>query len=348
MKRTKVDEDAGRISLRIENGDDLYYLDQMLETGDLLGGLALRRVETKDDMVRSDSLPRRKVYLVVEVESAEFQPFTDALRVKGSIVEGPPDIKGHHTQVIEPGDSIDLTKKAHLSLALEILAEAERAGRSPQMIAISLDDTEAVVFRMREYGIEEVETLHAGPGGKRHPGDGRWDDYLGLVIETVRPMYKIGMPIIVVGPSFIKEMAAMQLRASLGSEARIVPVNASSGGTAGLREAISGGQGLAEVFRESRVVAESAIIEELLSKVGKGYGATYGPDQVRRALEAGAASDLLISDAVSRTEEGRELIERARSSGARPMMISSHHDMGKRFLRMGGIAALLRFDPGST
>jgi stalled ribosome rescue protein Dom34 len=100
------------------------------------------------------------------------------------------------------------------------------------------------------------------------------------------------------------------------------------------------------VIRESRVVAESGLVSELLARVGRGYGATYGPSQVRRALEAGAASDLLISDEVFRTEEGKELMGSAKASGARPMIISSHHDLGKRFLQMGGIAAFLRFDPG--
>jgi stalled ribosome rescue protein Dom34 len=169
---------------------------------------------------------------------------------------------------------------------------------------------------------------------------------MAAIIETVRPMFKEGMPVIVVGPSFIKEMASARLREALGSEARIIPLNASSGGPSGLREALSGGPALQDVIRESRVVTESGLVEELLSRVGKGYGATYGPVQVRRALESGAASDILVSDAVFRTDEGRGLVESARSSGARHTIISSHHDLGKRFLQMGGIAAFLRFDPG--
>jgi protein pelota len=348
MRVVKRDDEKGELSLRIDGGDDLYYLDQVLERGDLLGAQALRRVETKDDMVRSDSLPRKKVYLVISVEETEFQPFTDALRVKGQITGGPPDVKGHHTQVIEPGDNVDVTKRAHLASSLEVIAEAVKASKAPQMIAVSLDDTDASVYRIREYGIEEVETLNAGSGGKRHSGEGRWDAYMAGIVETVRPMFKEGMPILVTGPSFIKEMAAARLREALGSGARVVPLNASSGGATGLREALSGGPGLQDVIKESRVVSEAAMIEELLSRIGKGYGATYGPVQVRKALEAGAVSDLLVSDVFFRTGEGRDMVESARSSGARPTIISSHHDLGKRFLLMGGIAAFLRFDPGGS
>ncbi len=346
MKVTKRDLEKGELSIRIDGGDDLYYLDQALEMGDLLGAQAMRRVETKDDMVRADSLPRKRVYLVISVEEAEFQPFTEALRVKGTIVDGPPDVKGHHTQVVEPGDIVDLTKRAHLEDALEVLSEAEKASRTPQMIAVSLDDTEATVFRVREYGIEEVETLNAGSGGKRHSGEGRWDMYMASIVETVTPMFRQGMPVLVVGPSFIKEMASAHLKDALGPGARIFPINASAGGAAGLREAMAGGPALQDVIRESRVVAESGLVSELLARVGRGYGATYGPSQVRRALEAGAASDLLISDEVFRTEEGKDLMGSAKASGARPTIISSHHDMGRRFLQMGGIAAFLRFDPG--
>jgi len=345
LRVVERDRDEGRITLRIDDPDDLYFLNQLMVRGDRLGAVALRRVETKEDMLRSDSLPRRRVRLVIEVEETEFAPFTDSLRAKGTIVEGPPDIRGHHTHIIEPGSVLDLFKEAVSPAEEQLLEEACEASARPQMVVVGIDDSECTVFRLRSYGLEEVEFLQAGAGGKRFPGEGRWDALFDELAETVRPMCAAGAPVVLVGPSFIKEMAAARLRKEM-PDLDIVILNASSGGSSGVREALSKGEGLRDVLRRSRVVKEGEAVQELMSRIGKGSGATYGPSQVERALEMGAVETLLISDDRFRTREGRELMDRARAQGASTMIVSPHHDLGRSFALLGGLGALLRFDPG--
>jgi protein pelota len=166
-----------------------------------------------------------------------------------------------------------------------------------------------------------------------------------LITETIKPLFKEGIPIIVVGPSLVKEMVANHLRDTIPGS-KITVLSASAGGMAGIREALSKGESLQEIMKRNRVVIETQAIDDLFSRIGKGSGATYGPDQVRSALSIGAVEMLLISDEVFRSSEGKEMIDLARSTGSGTLIVSSHHDLGKRFARMGGIAALLRFDPG--
>ncbi|MDG6224706.1 MAG: mRNA surveillance protein pelota [Candidatus Thermoplasmatota archaeon] len=340
-------EDSDILSLRIDTADDLYYLSQIIGEGDRVGCQSLRRPEAKDDMVRSDSQPRRRVYLVIEVEGVEFQAFTDALRIKGRIVEGPPDVKGHHTQVVEPGTVIDLAFKEPNGSVLEILEEALKASDRPNMIVISVDDSDCSIFRLRDYGLEEVETLNAGAGGKMFPSGDRWSSLIGAICETVRPMYMEGMPIVILGPSFVKERVRDHLLKEMRvSPPRIILLSASSGGLSGVREALSKGESLQDVVRENRVVRESSMVDELFARIARGYGATYGPDQVRKAISSGAVEVLLISEDLFRDEEMRRLMDAAREIGASTMIVSAHHDAGKKFSRMGGLAAFLRFDPG--
>ena len=58
----------------------------------------------------------------------------------------------------------------------------------------------------------------------------------------------------------------------------------------------------------------------------------------------GAVETLLITDEVFRDGPGRELMSAASQIGSKVMVISSVHDQGSMFQKMGGIGALLRFE----
>ena len=76
--------------------------------------------------------------------------------------------------------------------------------------------------------------------------------------------------------------------------------------------------GLVErVARDHRVGKETALVEELLTRIARGDGtAAYGAGQVRRAVEAGAVEHLLASDAAVRTGMHEELLRLAEAARA--------------------------------
>jgi protein pelota len=338
-------DEKGTFKLRITDRDDLWYLYQVADPGMIAGSLTNRKLESRDDQVRADAQPRVKVYLKVIVEETEFHPFTDALRLKGSIFDGPPDISGHHTLNVEPGTTLDIENPSFTPFQKELLQEAEDSSKLPKALALTIDDESAELFRLREYGIEPLGKIGAGPGGKRYPSKDKWEvlvkDSMNLVILNIAT----GIPLIITGPGFLKEAAGKEARKIEGvasSDVYIIP--SSSAGISGLKEALTKGEGMGKLLENMRFARESGVIEDLMSRIGKGKGATYGMKEVSNSLSMGAVEILLITEDLFRENVGKELLKSSSDTGATHMVISTSHEGGQILEKLGGVAALLRFE----
>jgi stalled ribosome rescue protein Dom34 len=76
---------------------------------------------------RAKSAERKPMWIVLDVEKTEFQPFTDNLRAHGIIRDANFDIGSHHTHIISPGDEVELEfpggfLKSDLSLLRETIS----------------------------------------------------------------------------------------------------------------------------------------------------------------------------------------------------------------------------------
>ncbi len=342
-----MDRDDGKciFKVRVDSLDDLWYLDRVVLPGTRVGGFTFRKLEAKDDQVRPDSQPRIRVYLRIEVESTEFHPFTDSLRIKGRVIDGPQDISGHHTFNVDPGTVLDLELDDEHPDLVSVLEEAQESSERARAIAVSLDDETAAVFRLRDYGIENIGTVRTGAGGKRYQSGSKWDTYYTEICDLLMPYLTEDNHLLVVGPGFFKEVLSKMLREerSIDPE-RIHVVPASSGGLSGIKEALSGSAGLSGMIEELRFARESELLNALMSRIGKGQGAAYGEKEVRAALEMGAVETLLVTDERFKEGTGRELITLAHKMGSGSMVVSSVHDQGSMFQKMGGIGAILRFE----
>ena len=345
MRILKEEEDGTRLKVRVDSMSDLWYLYQILSRGSFVGGITWRKTESRTDMIRPDTSTRKKVYLEIEVEDVEFQPFTDNLRIKGRIVKAPQDISGYHTFNVDPGTVLDIRKDPMPDVDRDLLDEARRNSTRPSFRIISLDDEEATLIKMLDYGMEQVATIKVGGGGKRYGGGGRWSGYYDEIIRAYGPVADNDVPLVLIGPGFFKEALMKEFRKQLLEDApRMIAIPASAAGMAGVREVLSKGDELHDIISRSRVAQEASLLNRFMEMVGKGKGAAYGPGEVRSALDIGAVEVLIISDTVFRTDIGKELLSMAPLIGAKTMVISSLHDNGRMFDRMGGVGALLRYE----
>ncbi len=345
MRILGEEENGTRLKVRVDSMNDLWYLYQILSPGTSVGGITWRKSESRTDMIRPDAPARKKVYLVVKVEDVEFQPFTDNLRIKGRIVEAPQDISGYHTFNVDPGTVIDIRKDPMLEGDRDLINEARRNSSKPSFVIISLDDEEATLIRMLDYGMEQVATIKAGGGGKRYGGGGKWSRYYDDIIKAYMPVANSEVPLVLIGPGFFKEALMAEFRKQMLEGApRMIAIPASSAGMAGVREVLVKGEELHDVVSRSRVAQEASLLNRFMEMVGKGKGAAYGLGEVRSALDLGAVEMLIISDTVFRTDAGKKLLSKAPLIGAKTMVVSSLHDGGKMFDRMGGVGALLRYE----
>lgn len=344
-------KDAQRLEVRVapENLDDLWHLHNLVDVGDVVEGWTFRTRDVKDDRLRSEKIGKERMRLALRVEQVEFAEFSDRLRIHGTILEGPQDLGAHHTLTIEADPRHDL--RIHKAQGFkdhhfDRIREAQEAAKRPLLVLVSMDDEEATVAILRQYGLQVMAQLRGRTAGKMYPQTEKPEEYYGQVFASLKHARPVDAPVIVVGPGFARERFLEFVRfREPGFLKNLVTEGTSQAGPVGLQEALK--RGLVERIQQTQQVArDTKLVEELFSEIGRDGPAAYGEKETRSALEAGAARLLLVSDEVLRTPRGEELLRLAKSVSTPAHVVAVTHEAGKKLHALGGIAALLRFRPG--
>ena len=110
-------------------------------------------------------------------------------------------------------------------------------------------------------------------------------------------------------------------------------------GEPGLKELVNKSQ---DILDETEMIIEKRITDEFFQRIAKGQPVEYGKASVKKALESGSVSTLILSEELDK-ETIDELTELADATNAETKFVSSETEGGKSFLSMGGIGALLRY-----
>jgi protein pelota len=70
---------------------------------------------------------------------------------------------------------------------------------------------------------------------------------------------------------------------------------------------------------------------------------TYGRAEVLDAVRAGAVETLLVLDVLVKDNEVENLMRSAEQARGKVVVVSEHHEGGKKLEALGGLAALLRY-----
>ncbi|MFZ3059171.1 MAG: mRNA surveillance protein pelota [Candidatus Methanoperedens sp.] len=332
----------GEISLITESLDDLWHLKYILEPQDIVFAFTKRRIEGATDKLRPEKADKKTVRLGIQVEKVEFHKFSNRLRVHGIIVEGI-DSGAHHTLNIEDGTNLSIIKKWKND-QLERIKEAEIASRRPRVIIATIEEGEACIGMVRQFGVEESSSLRQslgkGEGNQRNEFFGELAAQLKWAAEKVDA-------VILAGPGFTKEDFLDFIKARDQELAKkIVLEDTSSIGVSGFQEVLRRGA-VDRIMEESRIGREAKLIEELMKEISINGKVAYGMDDVRNAESLGAIETLLITDELLRTErEGNNIdgfLKAVEHSQGRIVVFSTEFEPGKKLESLGGIAGLLRF-----
>ena len=349
LRRLKVlgrDREAGLVKLRADTLDDLWHLRELVEEGDVVTALTWRTADIgrkEDD--RGGKAEKRAMTLGVRVESVEFHPFSNWLRLLGPIVEGPQDLGSYHTIAVEPGTELTVRKLRGLRRHHEErIEEAVAATTRPLVTILSLEDNEAVVAALRQYGVQKMAEIFGHVSGKQYgSAKGAENDFFDEILMALRDYRPENAPLLVVGPGFAKERFLAYAKTKEPAAIKGAALEATGqAGMAGVHEALKRGS-IERVTKESRVARETLLVEKLMTALGEGRPATYGMQEVTRACELGAADIVLVIDKLVREGPGETLLDLARSTGAQARVVSTHHEAGQRLAALGGVAALLRY-----
>lgn len=342
MKVLHQDARNNEIKLLPETSDDLWHLQHLVDEGDLVFAYTYRRKEERADKLRPERAEKARMRLGIRAEKVEYHETDGILRILGRIEAGPQDVGQHHTLMLASGDDVTVIKPEWKPHHFERIKRAVAASERPKIVFVAIEDTDAVIAAVREYGLKEIATITRNPTGKMYDAKSNEEEYLDEIVSKLRTVLS-GEPLIILGPGFTKEALAKAIREKLPTAAsNMSVVSAGQAGMAGISELMKKGIG-GKVLEETQVARETRLLEQLFAEIGRDGLFAYGDAQVKAAADAGAVSVLLILDTKLRSAEADALIRSVESAKGEFHIISSMHEAGRRLESLGGIAALLRY-----
>jgi len=319
--------------IKPETLDDLWNLAQILREGDTIGARTFRTLQA------SASGEKKPVFLKILAEKITHSENGHSLRVAGRIIDAPEDFeRGHHTLSIEPG-TIFSVEKDWADYEIRKLKDALTYKGMNVLICV-MDERRADFAHASELRVKEIATIKSKSGGKMY-GSSETSSFYAEVSAYLKENVDKYDKIIIAGPGFSKENIYKTFEAGLKKKCNIEA--SSITGKTGINEVIKRGA-LERVVAESRMSSETRMVEDFLAELGKESGfVTYGAPHVKKAVDAGAANSVMVSDKLVRQKDIQKVLETAEAMKAETAIISSTHEAGEKLLALGGIAAFLRY-----
>ncbi|PIN73414.1 mRNA surveillance protein pelota [Candidatus Woesearchaeota archaeon CG10_big_fil_rev_8_21_14_0_10_45_16] len=338
---------TGIVQLRVTDLDDLWYLRQIIDPGDLITGKTTRKVKIGDS--ENAKVVKKTLTLKVEAETIEFGEDNSSLRVNGRIREGPEDIPrdSYHAITLSEGTEFTIQKTQWLSYQRQKLEEA--AEKRFSYLLCLFDREEALFALTKKYGFEVLVKIK-GEVPKKDKAQQITKDFQQEIIKALDVYAGRYNPehIILASPAFYKEDLVKKIKDKELLKKIVLGV-CSEVDESALNEVMRRPE-LAATLKDSKAREEQLLVEELLTEINKQGKAVYGWQDVKNAAASGAIQSLLITDAFiqKKREEGKfaevdELLKVIDTLQAPIHIISTEHDGGQRLSGLSGIAALLRY-----
>lgn len=350
MKILHKDLKAGKVKVKIETLDDLWYLSSIIEERDHVSGPTERKIKTEGGSERNQNVIRKTVFMEIEVEKVEFHEYSTMLRVSGKITAGPEDVSrgSYHTFSLEQGTEVTIRKEHWLQYQLDKLREAAEAKHEKVLICL-VDREEAHFAMLKRAGYEYLLEMKGEVQKKASPEKVKTMFYPDVVKQIEEYEKRFGLEkIIVASPGFWKEYLQEQIKSKAIAK-KIVLATCHDVSKAGFEEVLKRPE-TTTALKENIMVKEMLLVDEVFKEIRKEGSVAYGIKEVKKAAEQGAVQELLVADVLiqkMRQENAfgvldwiMRTVDRAKGN---VHIISTEHAAGKKLDGLGGIAALLRY-----
>ena len=282
-------DNSGEIRLLPESIDDLWHLEHLISPGDLVFATTFRSVESATDKIRPEKVEKRPVRLGIRVEKVEFSGHGIRLRVAGTIEHGV-DCGAYHTINVETGYEISVIRQWR-PIDLERIGRAVKASVFGVIHILTIEEGEAELFRLRQYGPESVMTLSAGSGK-----GGETDTRTAFFDAVLKCIAEISGPLIIAGPGFIKDDFVRYARNKNSAPAvRAIVAETRRIGHGAVQDVIGSGT-LEKLMGDLQLSREVKLMDEVLVRIAQDGAVAYGKKQVESAIEYGAVEEVLLAD----------------------------------------------------
>jgi len=357
MHVISVDSRKGILKVKIEDEEDLWLLNTIVSKGDIVFSLTTREVKPKGTTRSGKGSKRIPMYLGVKVESTEYEPFTNKLRIHGIIIEGPEEfgLKGHyHTFSVSIGSEITIVKEKGIpKFLMEKLLSSRKLRERVGIVALDYD--EVALGELRDYGIKTLFTEATRFPGKRDSlRETKFIERLKELSEKiVNTISRENIEtLIIASPGFLKEQLAEAIKEYMGKvnvKINIVTAHSSTGGVKGISEVVKT-KTIEDIIKNLGIAEKEKLFSELMRRLSLNENTVaLGLEEVYEAAKVGAIEYLLVLDetlknmVANEIEKFEKIMESLEMFRGKVRMYSLHHEAGVQLKQLGGIAALLRF-----
>ncbi|MFX1568720.1 MAG: mRNA surveillance protein pelota [Promethearchaeota archaeon] len=355
MKILDINQKQGDITVKIETLYDLWTLYNIICENDEVSALTQRRVVLKEGTKGERKLMRLKLKVV----DVSFHEFSNRLRVKGKILEGPEDFVSfgtYHTFNIEVSQKVTINKEKWLKNEIRRLKETSRFENNFILLIIAIETGLATLALITNFSYNRIATIKKNIPGKRYKQTYRnkaldefFSDITNVLIENTTNT-NVDL-LIFCGPGSSKEMLLkfLQKNLSFSFKGNIELTHASSGTESAIRETLKSPK-LSKLKNKIKVLQESELIENIMTQFANDADLiVIGFDEVYEASKRGAISQLLIADILIRGSSKKQklkiedIISNVENSGGKINIMSTENITGEQLVDLGSIIGILRY-----
>ncbi|MBS3124048.1 mRNA surveillance protein pelota [Candidatus Woesearchaeota archaeon] len=356
MRIITSDFKKGFVKIKITDPEDLWYLSQIIEPGDLLTAKTTRKVKIGDG--EDAKVDKKTLTLIIKAEELTLDLESKVLRINGKVQEAQEFVPAgsYHALSFEPDSEFKLEKKEWFSYQKQKL---EEAAQSKHLYLICLLDREESLFALtKKSGYNILLTLKGEVEKKARFSDAKAQnksssqgkDFYQEIISQLGEYNSRYLPerIILASPAFYKEDLAKKIT-DPDLKKKIALATCSDITETALNEVMKSPE-LKSALQDSRLREEKILMDDLLREINKNELAVYGWKETLNAGAAGAINKLFLSDKFihqrrkeEKYDEVEALMKTVDSCQGQIHLFSSEQESGKNLDGLGGIAAILKY-----
>ena len=356
MKILDFHQKQNEITLIVENLNDLWTLYNVISKNDKVAARTQRRVVLKE----GSKGERKTMFLKLSIEDLSFHEFSNRLRLKGKIIEGPEDFVSYgtyHTFNIEMGQKLTIMKENWFKNELRRLRESSKFETDFIMFIIAIETGLATLAIITNFSHNRIATIKKTIPGKRYEQTHRNKAYMEF-FEDIKKVLEENLIntdvnlVIICGPGNIRDRFIKYIKEKLESKyiSNIKSIHASSGTESAILETLKS-KDLAKLKSKVKVLQETERIEEILKLFSTNPDLiVIGFNEVSNASERGAIKELFIADILIRGSSKKnklqieKIITDVENSGGKIHIMSSEHPTGQRIIDLGSLIGILRYN----
>lgn len=354
---------SGSLSLIPQDKEDLWQLYNLIQKGDMVELLTVRNVKKTE----GGKAERVHVHLKLAVESVDYVPSDEVMRIRGKTVEQNEYVpnQSYHTAEVQLNKKLKINKAEWDDISYGIVLAASSVEKKAEVGAVVLQEGVAhlclvtdTMTVLRNKIEKAIPRKSRDAGGSAH--DKSIAKFLDMVQATVSRNFDFEKlkVIILASPGFTA--AALQKaildaavkednKVILKNKSKLLVVHSSTGYLQGLEEVLKDPL-VQKNLNDTKFAREAAVFEDFQRNLNEDDDrAWYGPKEVAKAVELGAVKYLMLTDSLFRSDDiaARKhyiaLSEEVKNLGGEVFVFSTLHESGEQLERLTGAAVLLKY-----